>query len=175
MVANVLSDCKVSYVVLLMCQIHWHHWREDFDRRSKQLLQLVIPCGWCSSLQIRPPQTEVQRGMAGGYAGHNEGRHIWGNNTKKWKGEEDTGPTSTCKAVRIRSVYGEEIAGGFTGLWSQLIQQVPETLSLVVGTGKVDNILRTQRCLSDRRKYDSLRTTCPDGLRNLEQMGEICR
>ena len=54
--------------------------------------------------------------MAGGYAGHNEGGHIWGINTKKWKGQDYTGPTSTCKAVRIRSVFGEEIAGGFTGL-----------------------------------------------------------
>ena len=54
--------------------------------------------------------------MAGGYAGHNEGGHIWGNNTKKWKGEAYNGPTSTCKAVRIRSVYGKEIAGGFTAV-----------------------------------------------------------
>ena len=37
--------------------------------------------------------------MAGGYAGHNEGGHIWGNNTKNWKGKAYTGPTSVCKAA----------------------------------------------------------------------------
>lgn len=79
--------------------------------------------------------------MAGGYVGHNEGGHIWGNNTKKWKGEEYTGPISICKAVRIRSVYGEEIAGGFTGLMESADTASAGNLSLLWGLVKVDNIL----------------------------------
>lgn len=78
---------------------------------------------------------------AGGYVGHNEGGHIWGNNTKKWKGKDYTGPTSTCKAVRIRSVYGEEIAGGFTGLMESADTASTGNLSLLWGLVKVDNIL----------------------------------
>lgn len=79
--------------------------------------------------------------MAGGYAGHNEGGHIWGNNTKNWKGKEYTEPTSTCKAVRIRSVYGKEIAGGFTGLMESADTASTGNLSLLWGLVKVDNIL----------------------------------
>ena len=73
--------------------------------------------------------------------GHNEGGHIWGNNTKKWKGKDYTGPTGTCKAVRIRSVYGEEIAGGFTGLMESADTASTGNLSLLWGLVKVDNIL----------------------------------
>ena len=79
--------------------------------------------------------------MAGGYVGHNEGGHIWGNNKKKWKGKDYTGPTSICKAVRIRSVYGEEIAGGFTGLMESADTASTGNLSLLWGLVKVDNIL----------------------------------
>ncbi len=99
-----------------------------------------VPCGGAVRAQASST-TQVQRGMAGGYVGHNEGGHIWGNNTKKWKGKEYTGPTSTCKAVRIRSVYGEEIAGGFTGLMESADTASTGNLSLLWGLVKVDNIL----------------------------------
>ena len=79
--------------------------------------------------------------MAGGYAGHNEGGHIWGNNTYKWKGQDYTGPINTCKAVRIRSVFGEEIAGGFTGLMESADTAKAGSLSLLWGLVKADNIL----------------------------------
>ena len=99
-----------------------------------------IPCGGAVRADAASTK-QVQRGMAGGYAGHNEGGHIWGNNTKKWKGKDYTGPTSTCKAVRIRSVYGEEIAGGFTGLMESADTASAGNLSLLWGLVKVDNIL----------------------------------
>ena len=99
-----------------------------------------IPCGGAVRADAASTK-QVQRGMAGGYAGHNEGGHIWGNNTKKWKGEEYTEPTSTCKAVRIRSVYGKEIAGGFTGLMESADTASTGNLSLLWGLVKVDNIL----------------------------------
>ena len=60
---------------------------------------------------------------------------------KKWKGKEYTEPTSTCKAVRIRSVYGKEIAGGFTGLMESADTASTGNLSLLWGLVKVDNIL----------------------------------
>lgn len=113
---------------------------EDFVPTIRNSSTTCVPCGGAVRAQASST-TQVQRGMAGGYVGHNEGGHIWGNNTKKWKGEEYTGPTSTCKAVRIRSVYGEEIAGGFTGLMESADTASTGNLSLLWGLVKVDNIL----------------------------------
>ena len=113
---------------------------EDFVPTIRNSSTTCIPCGGAVRAQASST-TQVQRGMAGGYVGHNEGGHIWGNNTKKWKGKDYTGPTSTCKAVRIRSVYGEEIAGGFTGLMESADTASTGNLSLLWGLVKVDNIL----------------------------------
>lgn len=113
---------------------------EDFVPTIRNSSTTCIPCGGAVRADA-DSTTQVQRGMAGGYAGHNDCGHIWGNNTKKWNGEEYTGPTSTCKAVRIRSVYGEEIAGGFTGLMESADTASTGNLSLLWGLVKVDNIL----------------------------------
>lgn len=113
---------------------------EDFVPTIRNSSTTCVPCGGAVRAQASST-TQVQRGMAGGYVGHNEGGHIWGNNTKKWKGKDYTGPTSTCKAVRIRSVYGEEIAGGFTGLMESADTASTGNLSLLWGLVKVDNIL----------------------------------
>ena len=113
---------------------------EDFVPTIRNSSTTCIPCGGAVRADAAST-TQVQRGMAGGYAGHNEGGHIWGNNTKKWKGEAYNGPTSTCKAVRIRSVYGKEIAGGFTGLMESADTASTGNLSLLWGLVKADNIL----------------------------------
>ena len=113
---------------------------EDFVPTIRNSSTTCIPCGGAVRADAAST-TQVQRGMAGGYAGHNEGGHIWGNNTKKWKGEAYKGSTSTCKAVRIRSVYGKEIAGGFTGLMESADTASTGNLSLLWGLVKADNIL----------------------------------
>lgn len=113
---------------------------EDFVPTIRNSSTTCIPCGGAVRAQASST-TQVQRGLVGGYVGHNEGGHIWGNNTKKWKGQDYSGPTSTCKAVRIRSVYGEEIAGGFTGLMESADTASTGNLSLLWGLVKVDNIL----------------------------------
>lgn len=113
---------------------------EDFVPTIRNSSTTCIPCGGAVRADAAST-TQVQRGMAGGYAGHNEGGHIWGNNTKKWKGEAYNGSTSTCKAVRIRSVYGKEIAGGFTGLMESADTASTGNLSLLWGLVKADNIL----------------------------------
>lgn len=113
---------------------------QDFVPTIRNSSTTCIPCGGAVRADA-DSTTQVQRGMAGGYAGHNEGGHIWGNNTKKWKGKDYTGPTSTCKAVRIRSVYGKEIAGGFTGLMESADTASAGSLSLLWGLVKANNIL----------------------------------
>lgn len=79
-----------------------------------------VPCGGAVRANAASDET-VQRGMAGGYVGHNMGGTIHGFDTSLWFAEDDTskaynGPMSLCKAERIRSVYGYEYAGGYTGL-----------------------------------------------------------
>lgn len=113
---------------------------QDFVPTIRNSSTTCIPCGGAVRADAISTTT-TQRGMAGGYAGHNEGGHIWGNNTNKWKGQDYTGPKSTCKAVRIRSVYGKEIAGGFTGLMESADTAKAGSLSLLWGLVKVDNIL----------------------------------
>ena len=113
---------------------------QDFVPTIRNSSTTCIPCGGAVRADANSTTT-TQRGMAGGYAGHNEGGHIWGNNTKKWKSKDYTGPTSLNKAVRIRSVYGKEIAGGFTGLMESADTAKAGSLSLLWGLVKADNIL----------------------------------
>ena len=113
---------------------------QDFVPTIRNSSTTCIPCGGAVRAEAESTKS-VHRGLAGGYAGHNEGGHIWGNNTKNWKGNKYTGPTSTCEAVRIRSVYGAEIAGGFTGLMEAADTASAGNLSLLWGLVKADNIL----------------------------------
>ena len=138
-IANVLDDASILGGLVnadsVLASV-----AEDLVPTIRNSSTTCVPCGGAVRAQASST-TQVQRGMAGGYVGHNEGGHIWGNNTKKWKGKDYTGPTSTCKAVRIRSVYGEEIAGGFTGLMESADTASTGNLSLLWGLVKVDNIL----------------------------------
>lgn len=138
-VANVLGDIGILGGLVDVSET-LASLAEDFVPTIRNSSTTCVPCGGTVRADAAST-TQVQRGMAGGYAGHNEGGHIWGNNTKKWKGKEYTGPISTCKAVRIRSVYGEEIAGGFTGLMESADTASTGNLSLLWGLVKADNIL----------------------------------
>ena len=138
-IANVLDDASILKGLVNIDSV-LASVAEDFVPTIRNSSTTCVPCGGAVRAQASST-TQVQRGMAGGYVGHNEGGHIWGNNTKNWKGKDYTGPTSTCKAVRIRSVYGEEIAGGFTGLMESADTASTGNLSLLWGLVKVDNIL----------------------------------
>ena len=95
----------------------------------------------------------VQRGMAGGYVGHNVGGQIWGNNNAAWKNESAdgsetgtyTGPQREAAAIRIRSVYGAEYAGGFTGLMEPGSTAETGGLSLLWGLIDVNNLLKVMQ------------------------------
>lgn len=113
---------------------------EDFVPTIRNSTTSCIPCGGAVRADATSTTT-IQRGVAGGYAGRNEGGHIWGENTKKWKGNDYTGPTSRCEAIRIRSVYGAEIAGGFTGRMESADTASTGSLSLLWGLVKADNLL----------------------------------
>lgn len=107
-----------------------------------------VPCGGAVRANAASDEN-VQRGMAGGFVGHNMGGTIHGFDTSLWKKEyakDDTskaynGPMSLCKAERIRSVYGHEYAGGYTGLMEPADTAKVGGLKVLGGLISVNNIL----------------------------------
>lgn len=119
---------------------------QDFVPTVHNSETTCIPCGGAvranaSYGTASGTVTDMLRGMAGGYCGHNEGGHIWGNDERKWKTKEYTGPIRECAAVRIMSVYGQEYAGGFTGLMESASTASVGSLSVLFGLVKVQNPL----------------------------------
>ncbi|WP_239512333.1 LPXTG cell wall anchor domain-containing protein [Bifidobacterium aerophilum] len=91
----------------------------------------------------------TRRGMAGGYVGHDNGGHIWGLNDASWKNEnykdgankgKYSGPQKVAYAARIRSVYGQEIAGGYTGLMEPGSTAEAGSIGLLKGLIRIDNL-----------------------------------
>lgn len=99
-----------------------------------------IPCGGVVRADAAGGDG-VRRGMAGGYTGYNLGGQIWGNDNEDWKGGHYSGPLRACGVVRIRSVYGVECAGGYTGLMQCANVVDTGSLSLLHGVIKLDNPL----------------------------------
>ena len=113
-----------------------------------------VPCGGAVRAHA-PSDRAVQRGMAGGYCGHNKGGNIWGFDNHTWKEENDgtnavtgkhtvgnyIGIQSECRADRIRSVYGYEYAGGYTGFMETADTDETGGISLLGGLLQVNNLL----------------------------------
>ena len=99
-----------------------------------------IPCGGAVRAQAESDDG-IYRGLAGGYAGYNYGGQIWGKNTDNWKGSAYTGTVRECAAYRIRSVYGTEYAGGYTGLMRCANVADTGSLKVLFGLIKLDNPL----------------------------------
>ena len=99
-----------------------------------------VPCGGAVRAQAESSDS-VYRGLAGGYAGYNYGGLIRGNNTSKWKGSDYIGPVRECAAYRIRSVYGTEYAGGYTGLMRCANVADTGSLHILFGIVKLNNPL----------------------------------
>lgn len=113
----------------------------DFVPSIRNSETTCVPCGGAVRAQALSDAGHL-RGMAGGYVGHNQGGQISGNNTDRWKYEAAySGPTREAAAVRIRSVYGAEFAGGFTGLMHPGDTASTGNLSLLWGLVEVNNLL----------------------------------
>ncbi|MBQ9886173.1 MAG: InlB B-repeat-containing protein [Lachnospiraceae bacterium] len=121
---------------------------KDFVPTIRNSVTTCIPCGGAVRANAFS-DSEVQRGMAGGYAGHNLGGQIWGNNDDPWKDEYEptdndkryNGPQSECAAIRILSVYGAEYAGGFTGLMEAGSTADTGNISLLYDLVKLNGLL----------------------------------
>lgn len=100
-----------------------------------------IPCGGAIRANA-PSSLSIEKGMAGGYVGRNSGGQIWGNNNSSWKNQLSyNGPQSPCSVIRLRSVYGYEYAGGFTGLMECASTAQLGDVSILNGLIKLDNVL----------------------------------
>lgn len=144
-VANVLNDNTSILQGLIGTSSALASLLQDFVPTVRNSKTTCVPCGGAVRAQAASDEF-VQRGMAGGYVGHNEGGHIWGMNNAPWKKENDTsnhykGTTRSAVAERIRSVYGAEIAGGYTGLLEPADTAKAGSLSLLFGLVKADNLL----------------------------------
>ena len=86
-----------------------------------------VPCGGA----VRADgftDSQTVRGIAGGYVGYNHGSRILGAN-------------KACEAIRIRSVYGGEFSGGFTGLMETADLTGTGNLKLLYGLLETSNLL----------------------------------
>lgn len=90
-----------------------------------------VPCGGAVRAEGLT-DTQCVRGLAGGYVGYNHGGRILGNVAEGGK---------ECAAVRIRSVYGGEFAGGFTGLMETADLAGTGNLKLLFGLLETSNVL----------------------------------
>ena len=91
-----------------------------------------VPCGGAVRADGLT-STQCVRGLAGGYVGYNHGGRILGYAAKNG-GKE-------CAAIRIRSVYGGEFSGGFTGLMETADLADTGNLNLLFGLLKASNVL----------------------------------
>ncbi len=120
----------------------------DFVPSIRNSTTKAIPCGGVVRAEALS-DAQVQRGMAGGYVGHNLGGQIWGNNRSAWKDENEVvnnvdtykGDIHECAAIRILSVYGAEYAGGFTGLMEAGSTAGTGNVSLLFDLVKLNNLL----------------------------------
>lgn len=131
---------------------------EDFVPTIRNSTTSCVPCGGAVRAQAESDE-EFQRGCAGGYCGMNDGGDIWGLNTKNWEDQNDgvdpithnqtddhkkgsyNGEQHIATAWRIRSVYGAEYAGGFTGYMKSANTAGTSGVSLLGGLIKANNIL----------------------------------
>ena len=90
-----------------------------------------VPCGGAVRAEGFT-DTQCVRGLAGGYVGYNHGGRILGNAAEGGK---------ECATVRIRSVYGGEFAGGFTGLMETADLAGTGNLELLFGLLETSNVL----------------------------------
>ncbi len=96
----------------------------------------AVPCGGYV-ISSGESSDGVLKGLAGGYVGYNLGGQIIGNETEKSGG---TGQ-KTASAIRIRSVTGQEYAGGFTGLMEAANIADTGSLEILWGTVKANNLI----------------------------------
>ena len=117
----------------------------DFVPTIRNSETTCIPCGGAVRAEKASDPANL-RGMAGGYVGHSVGGQIWGSSNAVWKTQDPYSPPAgrenrECRAIRIRSVYGAEYAGGYCGLVEAGSQASVGGLSVLAGLLTAANTL----------------------------------
>ena len=92
-----------------------------------------VPCGGTVRAE-GTTDTDCTRGFAGGYVGYNQGGTIKGL-------EKGANGSKECAVIRLRTVYGTEAAGGFTGFMETADLADAGNLNLLFGIVNVGNVL----------------------------------
>lgn len=98
-----------------------------------------VPCGGAVRANAKSDETRA-RGLAGGYVGYNLGGRIEGNSSRSWNGIEPTVKRENA-VYRLRSVYGYEFAGGFSGRTESANVVDTGNISVLFGLIKLSNPL----------------------------------
>lgn len=98
-----------------------------------------VPCGGAVRADAASDETR-ERGLAGGYVGHNIGGRIEGMSEREWNNETPTVLKENA-AVRIRNVYGYEFAGGFSGRTENANVADTGNLNVLFGVISISNPL----------------------------------
>ena len=98
-----------------------------------------VPCGGAVRADAASDATR-ERGLAGGYVGHNIGGRIEGKSEREWNNETPTVLKENA-AVRIRNVYGYEFAGGFSGRTENANVADTGNLNILSGVISISNPL----------------------------------
>ena len=101
----------------------------------------AVPCGGYVIATGTSDGANLQ-GLAGGYAGYNLGGQIKGEYACDPIFDGNSFEQKTAAAIRIRSVEGEEFAGGFTGLMEAANVAETGNLKLLWGLVKAENLLQ---------------------------------
>ena len=101
----------------------------------------AVPCGGYVIATGTSDGANLQ-GLAGGYAGYNLGGQIKGEYVCDPIFKDNSFTPKTAAAIRIRSVEGEEFAGGFTGLMEAANVAETGNLKLLWGLVKAENLLQ---------------------------------
>ena len=101
----------------------------------------AVPCGGYVIATGTSDGANLQ-GLAGGYAGYNLGGQIKGEYVCDPIFEGNSFTQKTAAAIRIRSVEGEEFAGGFTGLMEAANVAETGNLKLLWGLVNANNLLQ---------------------------------
>lgn len=144
---------------------------ETFIPTIRNSTTSCVPCGGAVRAQAASDSSN-QRGCAGGYCGYNEGGHIWGFNNATWQDQNDgvigrldfgharegsyTGEQHRASAWRIRSVYGAEYAGGYTGIMKNADTADTGGIGLLGGLIKVDNLLSALSVIYAKQEHTAV-------------------
>ncbi|MBQ7460526.1 MAG: hypothetical protein IJS72_04070 [Oscillospiraceae bacterium] len=158
---------------------------QDFVPTVRNSKTTCVPCGGAVRAQTPSDRSEhngeMLRGLAGGFVGHLKGGQILGMSSATWKSENDaknesgetvfwdieqtrpnytigsyTGPKRECSAIRIRSVYGAEYAGGYCGLMECGSTAETGGLSLLGGLVDASNLISVLQVVYSQIRFGTV-------------------